>query len=327
MKFITTLAAIASIVSMQGCSITEQSEQQGIEISTMYDYVLHDSKSKLPTSIEQISENLKDIDVIFIGEYHSHSASHKLQADLLTALYLRNKRLVLTMEQFSRDKQQVLDQYLDNEIGEQTLINEGDAWENYRSDYRPLIEFAKSNQLPVFAANTPLSIVRCVARKGPEFIKTLDSEKELWVATDITTSTSAYQDKFTSAMMHHKTNKSPNSKVTLNNSFYAQLARDNTMAESIYNAHVKYPKSQIVHFNGAFHSNHYLGTVDALTRIAPNLNIAIISPNFLDEEVDWTKGDYIYKLKPLPARYIKNENKEKSIVKMINSRSKRKCEL
>jgi len=298
-----------------------------LELATLYDYHLHASQNKSPISIDQLRDDLAKSDVVFIGEYHSHSASHKLQAELLQAMYLKNPRLILSMEQFSRDKQQILNQYLKGEIGEQTLINEGDAWDNYRSDYRPLVEFARNHDLQVIGANTPLSIVRCIARKGPNFVSELDEEKQSWVAADVKTSSIEYQHKFAQAMSHHGASNSNNQKVRQSNSFYAQLARDNTMAESIYNAYINNTNSQVIHFNGAFHSNYNLGTVDALKRLDPTLNITVISPVFYNEEIEWDKGDYIYIINPLPSRYIKKENRDKSIMKMVKSRKEKKCKI
>ncbi|KZN48758.1 ChaN family lipoprotein, partial [Pseudoalteromonas luteoviolacea] len=194
-----TLVIFASIMSIHGCNTIPIDVSPSPAITTLHDYQLYEASDQSPMPLEALQKRLVDSDVIFIGEYHSHSASHRLQVQLLSSLYQQNKNMVLSMEQFARDKQNILNQYLHNKIGEQTLINEGDAWDNYPSDYRPLVEFAKEHRLPVIGANTPLSIVRCVARKGPEFIKSLDSEKLNWVATDITTSSLEYQDKFAKA--------------------------------------------------------------------------------------------------------------------------------
>ncbi|MDK1286511.1 ChaN family lipoprotein [Pseudoalteromonas umbrosa] len=278
-------------------------------------------------SLEELATQLKSANVIFIGEYHTHSASHRLQAELLPLIYQQNNNLQLSFEQFSRDKQITLTQYINNEIGEQTLIKQADAWDNYQSDYRPLVEFARENKLHAIAANTPLSVVRCVARKGPDYIQGFKTPQRNWVATDITSSSAAYQDKFMAAMSHHRPNAAKSEPVKLSNSFYAQLARDNTMAESIFNAIKRNPNSQIIHFNGAFHSNYHLGTVDALKRLSPDLKIAVISPQFVDKKIDWAAGDFIYTIKPLPERYVQKENMNNAIKAMVEKRKATSCEL
>lgn len=312
-------------VFLAGCSANQQVAKNQVP-GDLYQYQLIDSQEQKTQTIEQILPSLSQADIIFIGEYHSHSASHLLQAQLFAALYQQRTDLILSMEQFTRDKQSVLDDYLAGKIGEQTLIQQGDAWDNYPSDYRPLVEFAREHKLPVIAANTPLSVVRCVARKGPEYIEQLTEEQRGWVAKDITSSSNEYQQKFAQAMGHHGPGKHK-SPVKPGNSFYAQLSRDNTMAESILSALKQAPGSQVLHTNGAFHSNYHLGTVDALKRLAPELKILVISPHFVSEANDWAKGDYIYKIKGLPARYIQKQNRDQAIAKMMQKRKTTGCEL
>ena len=329
---LTTLVLSSSLTA---CSNTPTSTVPKNEIRSLHDYQLQSANSKKVISVPDLAQELQGADVVFIGEYHSHSASHLLQMQLLAELHEIDPALILSMEQFTRDKQALLQQYLDNEIGEQTLIKQGDAWDNYQSDYRPLVEFAREQQLPVIAANTPINLVRCVAKQGPEVISKLSEEKQNWIASDVTSSSTEYQQKFTEAMGGHGSKHLKKGKqkaehaapVKLSNSFYAQLARDNTMAESIYEALKKSPNSLVVHTNGAFHSDSHLGTVDALKRLDPNLKIKVISPQFINESIDWDKGDYIYTIKPMPTRYIKKENMDKAIRAMMAKRKGSKCEL
>ncbi len=334
-KLNTLVATIILATGLTGCSHNINNAQAKQTIHSLYDYQLQNAKSKQSISVSELAQQIQNADVVFIGEYHSHSASHLLQMQLLTALYQHHPRLILSMEQFTRDKQNIVQQYLASEIGEQTLIKQGDAWDNYPSDYRPLVEFAREQQLPVIAANTPINLVRCVAKQGPEVINKLSEENKRWIATDITSSSSKYQQKFMQAMgghggSHHKKSKDKTGDkpaMKLSNSFYAQLARDNTMAESIYMALKKSPNSLVVHTNGAFHSDNHLGTVDALKRLDPSLEIKVISPQFINEAKDWSKGDYIYTIKPMPTRYVKKENRDKAIRAMMAKRKGSKCEL
>lgn len=320
------LASITIALLVSGCTLTDTaSKSQHIE-SRWHQYRLQDTKTLSDTTLSQLTQQLADADVIFIGEYHTHSASHLLQARLLYALHQQNSDISLSMEQFSRDKQSLVNDYLNGTIGEQTLIKQGDAWDNYESDYRPLVEYAKEHGLDVIAANTPLSVVRCVARKGPQYIKTIPLAKQGWVAKDITSSSQQYQDKFAKAMGHHGT---VNKKVPVkpSNSFYAQLSRDNTMAESIHLALRNNPKRQIIHINGAFHSNYGLGTVDALKRLDPTLKIKVISPQFLGQDFERGLGDFVYTIKPMPTRYVQKDQQRAAIKEMMAKRKNNRCEL
>jgi uncharacterized iron-regulated protein len=324
--------AFLIVLSLVACSHSPAPEHTDtptthtIKLATFYDYQLYSSDNQEILNVSRLAKQLATAEVIFIGEYHSHSASHLLQAQLLNSLYNNNPNLVLSLEQFTRDKQSLVDAYLKNEIGEQTLLKQGDAWNNYTSDYRPLVEFAKANTLPVIAANTPLSIVRCIAKEGADVINRFDAETRAWVADDVTSSSEQYLEKFAQAMGHHGGGKKTGP-VTKTNSFYAQLSRDNTMAESIYRALKANPNSQVIHMNGAFHSDYGLGTVDALKRLNPDLNIAVISPVFENDTMDWQKGDYLYTIKAMPTRYIKKENRDHAIQSMMATRKNNQCVL
>lgn len=326
------LALLVLSIGLSGCSHSNNNPSPTVTNLSLHEFRLQDANTKQDLSVSELAKQVQNADVVFIGEYHTHSASHLLQAQLLTQLHQNNPNLVLSMEQFTRDKQSLVDQYLKNEIGEQTLIKQGDAWDNYQSDYRPLVEFAREHKLPVVAANTPINLVRCVAKQGPEVLDKLSGQNKGWIAQDISSSSNKYQQKFSQAMGGHgsapiKKSDGNHQPVKLSNSFYAQLARDNTMAESIYLALQKQPNSLVVHTNGAFHSDNYLGTVDALKRLDPSLMIKVISPQFTTQAEDWDKGDYIYTIKPMPTRYVKKENRDKAIRAMMAKRKGSKCEL
>ncbi len=312
-------------------------------LNHFYEYRLIRSTDQQPIALSDLVQELASSDVIFIGELHSHSASHYLQMQLLTALYQNNPQLVLSMEQFERDKQDVVNEYLSHNIGEETLITQAKAWPNYKSDYHPLMEFAKAHQLSVIAANAPKALVRCIALKGPGVADKLPEAQRAYLARDLTQSSTAYQEKFHQFMKgagdwHGQSEKTTHASGhghggktgKLSNSFYAQLARDNTMAESIAKALEAQPGHQVVAINGAFHSDSRLGAVDALKRLKPHLKISVLSPYELtDDEPDLAtaakQGDYIYTVQSVPKRYIQKEHRDRAVMAMVKKRKTREC--
>jgi len=234
-------------------------------------------------SIDQAADALKDFDVIFVGELHDHIANHLAEMALLRAIQERVPRLALSMEQFERDRQAVLDDYLAGKIGEETLTD-GLVWRNYAEAYRPLIEYAKEHHLPVIAANAPQNIVRCVGRQGAGYLKTLSGDRRKLVAADVHLEDGAYKQKFLKFMngdaAHEdaadagKTAKSER----MEKSFAAQVARDDTMAESIANFLQTRPGYKIMHVTGSFHAEEGLGTIERLRMRVPNLKIGLVLP-------------------------------------------------
>lgn len=232
------------------------------------------------------------------------------------------------MEMFNRDQQTTLDEYIDGFIGEQTLIDEAPAWPNYKASYRPSVEFAKQHFLPIIAANASGDLVRCIGSQGEGYLDKLDNTEKQWIAQQPFAEIAGYEDKFFGFMQ--RANHSGNSDRA-RNTYLAQLTRDNTMAESILNAMQQHPEFKVIHLNGSFHSENHLGTVGALKRMAPELNIKVITPIYADElseaKLDNKRSDdYYYVINPQPIEFVQSENRRKAHQRMFeNSRKKAKA--
>lgn len=281
MRFSTLSLLFAGLLT--GCSsyTHTNSHATSAEVTSFYDYQLytpsgeHIALSKLPIELQQA-------DVILIGEWHTHAGVHRFQTDMLKQLTSYDRSLALSMEQFTRDKQPVVDAYLRGEIGEQYLMKQANAWPNYESDYRPLVEFAKQKNLPVIAANAPKSIVRCIGRQGLDYINKLDDDQRMFIAQAINTGSSPYKEKFMASMHHGKPEQTEKQ-------FAAQVTWDETMAESIVSYLDDNPGAQIVHVAGKFHTEQGLGTAASILSRNPSLKVVVISPtdNVLSDNTDY----------------------------------------
>src|SRR4030042_5783585 len=113
--------------------------------------------------MEDSYDILMDYNVVFIGEEHDSRVSHHAELTLLKGLAKRDSNLVLALEMFERDVQDILDAYLKRKISEKTFLKQARPWPNYLKDYRPLIAFAKKKGMPVIAANIPRRAAAAVA--------------------------------------------------------------------------------------------------------------------------------------------------------------------
>ncbi|MEZ8100262.1 ChaN family lipoprotein [Vibrio bivalvicida] len=294
------VATSLSCFALVACSSPSLSPQKST-ISSYYDYQLY-SPDRQVISIDSLPEELKAADVILVGEWHTHAGIHHFQVDLLKQLTDKNMDVALSMEQFSRDKQKVLDTYLADEIGEQTLIKQGAAWPNYESDYRPLVEYAKANQLDIIAANAPKSIVRCIGRQGVSYLEKLTAEQRKQLATTIDTANSPYKEKFMASMHHGKPEQTERQ-------FAAQVTWDETMAESIVEYLARNPNKQVFHIAGLFHTQQGLGIKASILKRNPNLNVLVITPTESPLDSKTIGSDYPLEVLPPPIRYVKMENR------------------
>ncbi|MEY4708635.1 MAG: hypothetical protein RJB58_2358 [Pseudomonadota bacterium] len=242
-----------------------------------------DRDGLVAVSIDQAAAVLRDYDVVFVGESHGHVANHLAQIALLRAIHRLAPRLGLSMEQFERDRQPKVDDYLSGSIGEETLVD-GIGWSNYAQSYRPLVEYAKEHRLPVIAANAPQSIVRCVGREGAAYLQRISADRRKHVAADLHLEDGPYKRKFLKLMSGEAAhgNAAGTSRKSkgdrLEKSFAAQVTRDDTMAESIAKFLGSNPGVKVFHITGTFHVEDRLGTIERLSARVPNLKIALVVP-------------------------------------------------
>ncbi|MDD9156342.1 ChaN family lipoprotein [Aliivibrio sp. S4TY2] len=306
----TVLFSLTAALLLSGCSQQIQPKSApSQEIASFYDYQLLSPAGSL-LSLNNLPQEIVEADVILVGEWHTHAGIHRFQTDLFKQLSATNLKLALSMEQFSRDKQTVVNEYLTGGIGEQTLISDANAWPNYESDYRPLIEIAKKEERDVIAANAPKSIVKCIGQQGIRYLDKLDIDETSWLATNIDLADSPYKSKFLSSMHHGDEEQTQKQ-------FAAQMTWDVTMAESIVNYLTSHPKAQVMHIAGKFHIENGLGTAAQITKLNPKLNVVVITPI---EKVINEGSDYQLKVLAPPKRFVKQENMMKAY-KTIKNRN------
>lgn len=307
--FLTALAALS------GCSHGPGATPVAASVEHLYQYQLSDADGKEIT-LAELLEQTRDADVIMVGEWHGHPGVHLFQAELFAALAAQEQPLALSMEHFTRADQPVLNQYLAGEIGESGLMNGAKVWDNYKSDYRPMVEIARHNNLAVIAANAPRNIVKCVGRKGPRYLNSLDKDQRQLAAQTIDISDSPYKQKFVNMMSENI----PQQRV--NQMFAAQLTWDATMAESIVIHKRANPKAKIFHVAGRFHVINGLGTGAEILKLEPQLKIRYISASSEQDPVN-NRSDYRLHVQSLPPLAITKE--ERKAVFSKHKRSKVDC--
>lgn len=122
-------------------------------------------------------------DLIFFGELHNNPISHWLQLELGKALAADSlTKLVIGAEMFEADQQILLDEYFAGHISRTSFENEARLWTNYKTDYKPLLEFAKEKGIPYAATNIPRRYASMVYGKGLESLDGLSEDAKRWIA-------------------------------------------------------------------------------------------------------------------------------------------------
>jgi len=116
-------------------------------------------------------------DIVFFGEYHNNPIHHWLQLELTQDIFKKkNGKLILGAEMFESDNQLILNEYLQGLIRERNFTEEARLWSNYKTDYRPLVEFARENNLSFIATNVPRRYAAAVNHGGFEALEKYQAE-------------------------------------------------------------------------------------------------------------------------------------------------------
>ncbi|HSV72282.1 MAG TPA: ChaN family lipoprotein [Chthonomonadales bacterium] len=233
-----------------------------------------------PVSHEDALARLAQADVVFVGEQHGHTAAHRLQLEVLRGLDSRGRRPVLAMEMFERDVQIVLDEYLSGLITESAFLHASRPWPNYRTDYRPMVEYCRERQLPVLATNAPRRYVNMVSRGGPDSLRALSRAARAWlprlpIDPRLPAGYEAALDAVFGAT--HGAPSAPPRTPLVSNLKAAQSLWDATMADAVVRAARRYRGRAILHINGSMHSDNGWGIVDRVRRAAPALRVIVVS--------------------------------------------------
>jgi uncharacterized iron-regulated protein len=210
LRALTVAAFSASLAACSGMPANNPSQADNsaaniAPLADVYDTIWIRGEDGAVKTLDQVADDLSRYDVVFFGEFHGHSGIHLAQMRMFKALQQRYADMTLSLEQFERDTQPLLDQYLAGEIGEKVLQEDGRGWPNYEQSYRPLVEYSKDNGLPVIAANAPKQAVICVSKKGPEILDEIPMPDRDWVAAELHIEEGAYLDKYRTFIMSSST--------------------------------------------------------------------------------------------------------------------------
>jgi uncharacterized iron-regulated protein len=279
--FITLIAQLAPTAGAQGEAATR--------------YKAFDSKGRA-VKLEEIIEALDAADVIFIGETHNDAVGHLIEAELLqraderySQAAGRKRSIALSLEMFERDVQTIVDEYLGGFITERHFLLSSRPWNNYETDYRPLVEYAREHHLPVIAANAPARYVSRVSAQGPASLASLSKEARGWLPPlPYPEASTPYATKFNQFMSGGVAAPSspavaqaaPQSAANPHGGAHlleAQTLRDASMAYAISEFLKRARDPLVVQVNGTFHSEERMGVPEQLAHYRKNARAVVVT--------------------------------------------------
>lgn len=253
-------------------------------------YSLFDGKGR-KVSYEKMIKDASGVDVLFFGELHNNTLNHWLELQIAKDVKKAGRDLSIGMEMFETDDQLIIDEYMNGLIDEKQFLNEAKFWDNYKTDYKPIVEFARSNKSKLVATNVPRRYANLAYKKGLAGLDSLSAEAKALIAPlpiTVDYAQSTYKE-MAEGMGSHGGGSAKNLVA-------AQALKDATMAHNILK-HLQ-DGQVFYHLNGAFHSERHEGIITYLKQQKPSLKIItihVVEQENLDtlEAASIGKADYI----------------------------------
>ncbi len=250
------------------------------------------SKDGKKVKYEKMIKALNKADIVFIGELHNNPIIHWAELEITKDLAKIHKGgLSLGAEMFEADNQLIIDEYLAGYFSDKKFEADARLWPNYKTDYKPLMKFAKEKKYKFTATNIPRRYANIVFKEGFDGLNKLSDEAKKYIAPlppKYDVNVKCYFDMIEDGKQMGDTNQ-----------YYpkAQAIKDATMA---YFIQKNLEKGKLfIHYNGSYHSDNHEGIVWYLKNANPKLKILTIScveqKNVQElEEDNKNSADYIF---------------------------------
>jgi len=163
---------------------------------------------------------------------------------------------VLGAEMFEADNQLIVNEYISKMIRKKDFEAEAKLWPGYKSNYAPIVDFAREKGIKFAATNIPRRYAALVNLKGFEGLDSINAmERGLIAPLPI-----KYLDTLACYANIVKNAGEGQPAHATDNLGKAQAMKDATMAHFIMK-YGEYGQKTMLHFNGSYHSDNYQGIV------------------------------------------------------------------
>lgn len=219
-------------------------------------------------------------DVLILGEEHNDKEGHRIKREIIEEAS-KNYAITVSMEMLEWHQQESLDEYLRGEIEWKPFSRHTPMWKNFETDYLPILNYAKTNRIPVLAANPPRKYVNKVSREGILAYQGISPQARRFLPLPqnvMRDRSSRYEMRLESIFSEMSSSHSMEKKQ-LERIILAQHIWDAGMAEKIAGEFF-FSNRKIIHINGRFHSDYGLGVAHRLRK----WGIRVLTVSLVPEE-------------------------------------------
>ncbi len=242
-------------------------------------------------TLTDVIRGVSDRKIIYAGEMHDVFAHHAVQLDIITGIYKKDRRIAIGMEMFQKPFQHTLDSYINGDTTEEEFLRESEYFERWGFDYnlyKPILDFARTEKVPVIALNLQREIIKQVTHNG---IDSLSDEDRKKIPGELDFSDNEYRERLQEVFGEHKNSD----KMNFDYFYQSQILWDETMSESIDSFMKKNPDRIMIVLAGQGHLMYGSG-IPKRTFRRNGLDYAIV---LIDEKVEKGIADYVVFPKPV----------------------------
>jgi uncharacterized iron-regulated protein len=212
-------------------------------------------------SLHQTMKQLDDARVVLVGETHTRYDHHLVQLEILKHLYQKSPNIALGVEWFQQPFQEHLDAYIAGDITEKEMLRLTEYFTRWRYNYRhyrPILQFARENGIPVIALNASRELTKALAQTDPD---DLPEELKSQLPSSYDWSDKAYEKRVRDVFELH-----PEYQGEFENFMRSQLTWDESMAERASQYLQENPDSTMLVLAGSGHIMYGSGIPNRIQR-------------------------------------------------------------
>ncbi len=200
-------------------------------------------------SVEKMVQEVRSVDVIFIGELHDSPENHRLQSEIIRMLHEAGVPLAIGLEMFRADDQRTLNAWTSGELSlDQFLPRYYANWRMPWPLYKDIFLYAREHRIPLIGLNIPDAVSKAVANNG---FGSLSAEQRKQIPAGITCDV---DDRYREFIRRAYSDHIHPSDRKFNNFCEAQLVWDRSMAWHIAQFRVQHKDTVIVVLTGVGHA-------------------------------------------------------------------------
>ena len=160
---------------------------------------------KKPETLNNITNYLNEEKIIYVGESHTNFTHHLNQLRVIKSLHKQGRKIAIGMEMFQTPFQDAINRYIEGKSTLKEFLKETEYYKRWKFNYnlyRPIIDYAKENKIPIIALNIDRSIIRKVSKNG---ILKVENKENLPLKID--QSSTAYKNELMKVFAEHDFDK------------------------------------------------------------------------------------------------------------------------